>query len=190
MLTAFFKRARVIPPLLGVLSCLLLLLVTPCMWYIWFIQSTVPPSPYASCIKYFSKSTGIRIEAHYIGVILAGRLEYFFATQDGGSTWTQFMTYQDDDPYPPDCGKAKELDGQVFWVWMGRQIASTQDGGQHWAVWAMPDLPCCAYGTVQDVQFDDATVGHMTFANFADSGAVSNVMFSTLNSGATWKADP
>jgi len=126
-------------------------------------------APYASCEKFFSNSSGIKVSAQreHSRIFGDGSVVFvYLATRDKGNNWAEFMRfYPDESVRTPKCESIKDLDEQNFWVWEGWLLGITHDGGKTWMVWEPRDSwsewRSYNFDLIMDVQFETPNTGIM-----------------------------
>jgi len=142
-------------------------------------DTPVTANPDQTCEHFISSENGLRIvEFDEIGILPGVHFFYLF-THNGGKTWEQLMTVQYGDPANPDCSTIAALDDGFIWIWSSYGVRTTKDNGKTWAEW---DWKCCAYGTIEKVEFQNSTDGTMKIYPWRSQ--ISQLF--TSDGGKTW----
>jgi photosystem II stability/assembly factor-like uncharacterized protein len=143
--------------------------------------------PFVTCEKALSSENKIRIVARYDHTqFLTGATYTFYASQDGGKSWTETYRFRWDDPNDPECDHLRSLDAQTAWTWMFGQAFFTHDGGMTWSVWCPADTwptSDCHWARIEDIRFDGAWTGSMILDPRFDC---SVTVLRTHDGGESW----
>lgn len=132
---------------------LLLLFTIPALLTVggvWLVaqQGQIPGGTTRSCELFFGDATGFRVEQYiYQAGLTPFAQEAFFATTDGGTTWSEIFGNTVIAPEELDCESSiSQLSAAVYVLQNQKGIAITPDSGATWYTQSVCDDPRPASG--------------------------------------------
>ncbi len=140
----------------------------------------VKENPSSGCQAFITSEQGLRIITFDQRRIMPGSYNFYLYTSDGGKTWRQLFFEIREEIGGGNCQNVGALSNNFFWIWGFNNLRITHDRGLTWDKW---DGEFDWYGLIQQVIFQDETVGSMQV--FDGKNEISEVI--TLDGGKSWK---
>lgn len=164
-----------------------------------FVLSSIPfeYTQKSSCEVPISESTALRVQyfdskreqdRELAGIPIHREISYQI-TQDGGSTWREFVHIGFS---WGDCNQIRIHNEQFFWFWESGALFITHDGGETWHLWSIQELVgefanIPADSQIEVVNFSDDLNGHMQITYFdRDTQTQPTSTLISTNGGYTW----